>query len=142
VVNAPPVTPNQIRWLESALASMRDTGLRYDEKLSAVLLLSGFVRNIETLVADIMAAQASAASAGTATGMSTASVGRALTLVADRAEFPEVHAMLAEGYYDEPDNIDPEFTFGLERMLDGLEVLIKARVRPGSVTQELPEEVR
>ncbi len=61
-ISGPPVTPNAIAWLERGLDCLRDTGLREDEKLSVILLLTGYVRNQATLEADIAAAQA----AGTA----------------------------------------------------------------------------
>ena len=50
--------PTQVAWLERGLDCLRDTGLREDEKLSVILLLTGYVRNQATLEADIAAAQA------------------------------------------------------------------------------------
>src|SRR5581483_11697538 len=43
-IPAPPITPNQIRWLEAGLSCMRGTGLREREKLSTILLLSAVAR--------------------------------------------------------------------------------------------------
>src|SRR3954464_8445635 len=57
-ISGPPVTPNQVRWLEDGLAALRDTGLPESEKLSVILLVSGFVRNEATLAADIAVAAA------------------------------------------------------------------------------------
>ena len=59
-ISGPPVTPNQIAWLEDGLRSLRDTGLAEGEKLSVMLLLSGYVRNEATLMADLGAAAAAA----------------------------------------------------------------------------------
>ena len=57
-ISGPPVTPNAMAWLERGLDCLRDTGLQEDEKLSAMLLLTGFVRGQAALQADIAAAQA------------------------------------------------------------------------------------
>src|ERR671921_2387062 len=44
-ISGPPVTPNSMVWLERGLDCLRNTGLREDEKLSVILLLTGYVRN-------------------------------------------------------------------------------------------------
>ena len=44
-ISGPPVTPNAIL---AGLDCLRDTGLREDEKLSVILLLTGYVRNQAT----------------------------------------------------------------------------------------------
>jgi AcrR family transcriptional regulator len=123
-ISGPPVTPNAILWLERGLACLRDTGLAEGEKLSVMLLLTGFVRNQATLDADIAAAQASGAT--TAQEM-MASYGRLLAKLTDPQRFPALHAVIAAGVLDEPDDMDAEFIFGLERVLDGIETLIQKR---------------
>src|SRR4051812_25968368 len=54
-ISAPPLGPNNVAWLEMALEAMRDTPLGEQQKLSCVLLISGFVRNEATLTADLAA---------------------------------------------------------------------------------------
>ena len=44
-------------------------------------------------------------------------------LIGDRP-FPALHRAIASGALDDDDDIDAEFNFGLERILDGLEVLV------------------
>jgi AcrR family transcriptional regulator len=122
-ISGPPVTPNAIAWLERGLDCMRDTGLREDEKLSVILLLTGFVRNEATLDADITAAQA----AGATPPEVMASYGRLLAKLTDPERFPALHAVIASGVLEEPDDFDAEFVFGLERVLDGIETLIEKR---------------
>ena len=58
-ISGPPVTPNQLLFLEDGLWSLHHTTLRENEKMSVLLLLSGFVRNEATLMADINAAASS-----------------------------------------------------------------------------------
>jgi AcrR family transcriptional regulator len=124
-ISGPPVTPNAMAWLERGLDCLRDTGLREDEKLSAILLLTGFVRNQATLQADVAAAQAAGATPPDPEMMRSYS--RLLARLTDPERFPALHAVIAAGVFDEPDDGDDEFVFGLERVLDGIETLIDKR---------------
>jgi AcrR family transcriptional regulator len=120
-IGGPPVTPNQVRWLEDGLAALRDTGLPESEKLSVILLVSGFVRNEATLAADIAAA-AAASGAEIMPGWA-----QLLERVTDAERFPALHAALGSEAFARDDDPDDEFVFGLGRVLDGVEVLIEAR---------------
>jgi AcrR family transcriptional regulator len=129
-IGGPPVTPNQVLWLERGLACLRDTGLAEGEKLSVILLLTGFVRNWATLAADLT--EAAASGAGTPATMS--GYGRLLARVTDPERFPALHAVIESGVLDgpdDPDGFDTEFVFGLERVLDGVEALVRARSPAG-----------
>jgi AcrR family transcriptional regulator len=123
----PPVAPNQTVWLERGLRCLRDTGLAEGEKLSVMLLLTGFVRSWATLEADLL--EASRAS-GTSAQAAMSGYGRLLVRLTDAERFPALHAVIAAGVFDEgPDDPDEpeEFVFGLERVLDGVDVLVRAR---------------
>jgi AcrR family transcriptional regulator len=124
-ISGPPVTPNAIAWLERGLDALRDTGLEEGEKLSVMLLLTGFVRSQAMLQADIAAAQAAGAAPPDPEMMS--SYGRLMARLTDPERFPALHAVLAAGVFDAPDEGDDEFAFGLERVLDGIETLIDKR---------------
>jgi AcrR family transcriptional regulator len=124
-ISGPPVTPNTMAWLERGLDCLRDTGLPEGEKLSVMLLLTGFVRSQATLQADIAAAQAAGAAAPDPEMMF--SYGRLMARLTSPERFPALHAVLAAGVFDEPDDGDDEFAFGLERVLDGIETLIETR---------------
>jgi AcrR family transcriptional regulator len=121
-ITGPPSTPNEVAWLEDGLRSLGATGLGEAEKLSVILLLSGFVRNEATLATDIGAATAAA---GGAEIMPTWA--QQLTRLTDADRFPALHAALASGVFDQDDDPDDEFVFGLERLLDGVEVLVENR---------------
>jgi hypothetical protein len=43
--------------------------------------------------------------------------------------FPALHAVLDAGVFDHAEPPDDEFAFGLERILDGIETLIRARAQ-------------
>ncbi len=128
-ISGPPITPNQVAWLEWGLACLTGTGLREGEKLSAILLVTGYDRNQATLEADIATAMA----AGVAGAQPMASYGRTLARLIDPERFPALHAAIAAGALDAPegeieeDDMDSEFTFGLDRVLDGIEALIEKR---------------
>ena len=123
-INAPPITPNQIGWLEAGLHSMRHTGLTDQEKLSTMLLLSGFVRSDATLMADISVA---AATAGSVLEQVMPAYARTLLRLTDAERFPALHEAIASGAFDDDDDLDAEFDFGLERLLDGIAALVGAR---------------
>jgi AcrR family transcriptional regulator len=118
-ISGPPVTPNQIAWLEDGLRSLGGTGLAEGEKLSVILLVSGYVRNEASLAADL------AAAAQGEQIMPTWS--QQLARLTDAERFPALHAALASGVFDQDDDPDDEFTFGLERLLDGIEALVRTR---------------
>ena len=122
-MSGPPITPNQIAWLELALRCLRDTGLAEGEKLATVLLLSGFVWRESNLAVDIEAAVAS----DNKWHNVAMNYGRALAKLIDEERFPAVSAMIGSGIFDEVGDPDYEFDFGLERILDGIEVLVHAR---------------
>jgi len=123
-ISGPPITPNMTVWMEDGLRSLGYTGLHEGEKLSVVLLLSGFVRNEATLAADIGAT--SSASGATQQEIMPA-WGRLLATLTDPQHFPALHAALASGIFDQDDDPDDEFVFGLGRVLDGIDALVRAR---------------
>ncbi|WP_158839692.1 TetR/AcrR family transcriptional regulator [Saccharothrix deserti] len=123
-VTGPPVTPNQVIWLEHGLRCLQDTGLPEREKLSVMMLLTGFVRNEASVIADVTEAFV-AADADQQEAMSF--YGQLLGKLADPNRFPAVTAALQAGAIDHEDAPDDEFTFGLERILDGIEVLVRQR---------------
>ncbi len=123
-ISGPPATPNQVAWLEQGLRALRGTGLTEAEKLSVVMLLAGIVRNEASLEASISAAfQASGATPEEA----MSSYGRLLRRVASPERFPALCALIAAGVLDAVGGQDDEFLFGLARILDGIEVLIRTR---------------
>jgi AcrR family transcriptional regulator len=119
-ISGPPTTPNQVAWLEDGLRALRDTRLREVEKASVVLLLSGYVRSEATLTADLVATNPT---------LEAVMAGYPSTLrkLTDPDRFPALHAVLDAGVFDVADDPDVEFSFGLERILDGVDTLVRAR---------------
>jgi AcrR family transcriptional regulator len=116
-ISAPPYGPNNVAWLDNALTALAGTPLSEEQKLSTVLLVSGFVRNVATLSADFRA--------GSAAGEAMMpGYGAMLTRLTTAEEFPALHRAIASGALDDDDDIEIELEFGLERILDGVSLLI------------------
>ena len=121
-ISAPPLGPNNVAWLEAALRALSDTPLSEQQKLSCILLVSGFVRNDATLTADF--------AAGGAGEPGRLRYGAVLSRLINAQNFPALHQAIATGSLDDDDDIDGEFNFGIERILDGIDALIRANSRP------------
>jgi AcrR family transcriptional regulator len=115
-ISAPPLGPNNVAWLDNALRSLTETPLSEQEKLSTVLLVSGFVRNDATLNLDL--------AAGAAGGQVMPMYARMLGALIEGGDFPALADALASGALEDEDDPDSEFEFGLERILDGVAALI------------------
>lgn len=113
--------PRQLSWLEEAVAALSGNGLIGQELLEAVLVVNGHVRSMAQFAGRSKAADEAW----------TASIGTALTENADR--FPALTAAVADGAFAEDDESD-SLEFGLERVLDGIEVLINQKASsPGGM---------
>ncbi|HEY3686630.1 MAG TPA: TetR/AcrR family transcriptional regulator [Streptosporangiaceae bacterium] len=120
-LNGLPLTPNQIAWMEAGLACMRETGLDPRAKLSVMLLIMGFVRNDATMNVQLAEATKRKPAQRPET---VADYGRVLALLIDDERFPELSAVLDARVMDSDAPPDDEFTFGLDRLLDGVAALI------------------
>ncbi|MET8230711.1 TetR/AcrR family transcriptional regulator [Micromonospora sp. NPDC005298] len=123
-ITGPPITPQQLGWLEDGLRCLDDTRLADGEKMSVILLVTGYVRNEATLTAQI--AEGSRA-AGVEPGEMMPAYGRTVARLIDPTRFPALHRVLASGVLNQDDDPDDEFTFGLDRILDGIEALVYRR---------------
>ena len=123
-ISGPPLTPNQLFFLERGLQALGGTTLLENEKMSVMLLLSGFVRNEATLMADIAAA---AEETGSDAREIMPSYGKLVGRLIDPERFPALQQVLDARVFDQDDEEDDEFIFGLERILDGVELLMQAR---------------
>jgi AcrR family transcriptional regulator len=117
-ISAPPLGPNNVAWLEYALRTLASTPLSEQEKLSTVLLVSGFVRNEATLNIDL------AAGAGGNTEPMPTYV-KILSSLIEGGDFPALADAVASGALEDEEDPDTEFHFGLERILDGVDTLIR-----------------
>lgn len=121
-VSGVPPTPNQVAWLEAGLGCFAATGLTVQQKLSTVLLLSVFVRSEASLAMDLAETRQQAASLGQPAGY-----GQMIRALIEPDRFPGVWAAVSTGAFEDDAGVDGEFRFGLERILDGIEMLLRAR---------------
>jgi hypothetical protein len=88
------------------------------------MLLSSYVRNTEAMFHGI--AEAVTAADSTADRMMS-SYSDVLRQVIDPVKFPSVAFALQKGLFDQADSVEGEFAFGLERILDGVDILVRGR---------------
>ncbi|MGP4021280.1 TetR/AcrR family transcriptional regulator [Saccharopolyspora sp. 5N708] len=121
-VSGPPIGPNQISWLEAALRVLRTTELDWAQKIGVVMLISGYVRYTTVLSEELETGRA----AGVDEPEATRRYGESLAKLVNPEDFPEVAGLLASGVFNnspgpgEDPAADPDFTFGLDRILDGV----------------------
>ena len=112
------IGPNELAWLETALGALAGSGLDLAEQLDAVALISGHLRS--------MAAQETATDTWAGTESGTAAL-MTDVLISNAEKYPRAAA--AFGWTRGQGRADQALAFGLERILDGLEVLIDRRRR-------------
>lgn len=110
-----PVGPNELEWMEQAVAALTATGLDGGEMLDVVVTLTGHIRTI---------AQQSAA-AGTDTPELDLSATIMGTVRGRADRFPALAAAFASAAAS--GSQDQALDFGLARILDGVELLINRR---------------
>ena len=125
-ISGVPPTPNQVAWLEAGLRCLAATSLTVQQKLSTVLLLSVFVRSEASLALDLAEARQHAATSG-----QPASYGQMIRALIDPDHFPGVWSAVSTGAFEDDAGVDGEFRFGLERILDGIAMLLRARNAAG-----------
>lgn len=121
-VTGPPATPNQLRWMESGLVALRGSGLTEGEKVSVMLLIMGFVRSEATVSSEVAAA---AAASGTSEQDAAAAYGRLMARLVTPERFPAIATAFGAGVADEEDSPEIRFGWGLDRVLDGVAVLVE-----------------
>lgn len=118
-IKGPPLGPNNVRWLEDALTTLRDTPLSTQQRLSTTLVLGGYARAMEMLESDLASADENATQPQDYAAL--------LRSLVDARDFPEVTHALASGALEDEDDPDFDFEFGLERLLDGVDALMRAQ---------------
>ena len=131
-ITGPPVMPNNVLWMEAGLRAMRGMDLPSGQRISALILLSNFVRAEVILSHDL---ESAFRESGTSEEEVISDYGAMLSRLAGSDRFPELAAIVAEGVFSgETGEPDEDFTFGLEVLLDGLEALVRRRKGPHAST--------
>ncbi|MFE3543625.1 TetR/AcrR family transcriptional regulator [Nocardia sp. NPDC059177] len=114
-----PFGPNEMGWTEAALTALDGTGLTGPERLDTIVLLNGHARSLAQVFASV---------AGDAQLQFTDQFAAMMTAAGDR--YPAVSAAFAqEAAAVSAGSAEPgvAFAYGVERILDGLAVLIADR---------------
>jgi AcrR family transcriptional regulator len=125
-ISSVPITPKNLRIVDWLLRSMRNLPLNDYEKMSMVLLLSGYARSTGLIIRDMDRAIKGGAAPEDFGGLSYSA---ALKQLIKPDRFPDLHVVVNSGAYtgesDSNNPISNDFDFGLERILDGIDCYIK-----------------
>ncbi|MGO1204357.1 TetR/AcrR family transcriptional regulator [Cellulosimicrobium funkei] len=124
-VTGAPLTPNNLRGADAGLRALRSTPLDDEEKMSVILLVSGYARNAARLQTDLARAVAAAGGDEAVQGGAWADALRGLV---DEVRFPYLRPLVeASTYAGEGEGEIDDTAWGLERVLDGIAVYVDAR---------------
>ncbi|NED65946.1 TetR/AcrR family transcriptional regulator, partial [Streptomyces sp. SID10244] len=112
----PPVGPNVLSWTDSGVQAFAETALTGQQKLSALLLVDGFVRQHVR-----QASQMGMLDSADTVGISYEAM---VAEFVDDDRLPNLAAVIADEGQTDDDYFTSELTFGLAVILDGLDVLI------------------
>ncbi|MEU7856679.1 TetR/AcrR family transcriptional regulator C-terminal domain-containing protein [Nonomuraea sp. NPDC049141] len=118
-----PVGPNELGWLECAVEALAPTGLDGAEQLDAVVLVTGHVRNLAQQV--LTTVTPAGVRAGSTEGELISVLAELLERHGER--FPALTTAVASAAAGSAQ--DDALDFGLNRIFDGLELLIAKRAK-------------
>lgn len=143
-ITGPPIGPNNVAVMDRALVAMKDTGLDPEEVLDVLLLLSDHVRGNLLVTVGLEESK----DAGTPWPEVEAQFGQAVAELAATGDYPGLALMVkswgdgADWLATGDDGMGDTFEFGLERILDGVEVLIERRSAAAAVVPARDETRR
>jgi len=116
-----PMTPKNLKIVDIGLGTMRGLPLNDYEKMSIVLLLSGYARSCGIIMKDMNRALQAGKSPESFNGHAYTV---ALKKLVSPDQYPDLHPIVMSGAYtDEFEGANPigdDFEFGLDRILDGI----------------------
>ncbi|WP_405150017.1 TetR/AcrR family transcriptional regulator [Sphaerisporangium sp. NBC_01403] len=130
VTHRPPLDPGQLAWMDAGLRTFGGTALRPHDKMSVMLLVMHYVRGVAQLSASALHAGPDAGGEDVMSGY-----GETLARLVDAERFPALAEIVTYGVLDDDagqQEADPlaDFRSGLERILDGVDVLVRERAAP------------
>ncbi|MDA0637464.1 TetR/AcrR family transcriptional regulator C-terminal domain-containing protein [Nonomuraea sp. MCN248] len=127
--SGPPSGPNQIAWMEAALAILSRTRLDWAHKVGILTLINGYVVQWVRQYSELAEGRAAE---GQGQADAERDYGRALVRLVDPGRFPETARLFASALFetlppDTPDATiaDADFSLGLELILDGVAVRVE-----------------
>lgn len=123
---AAPHGPNWLMWLEAAVDPLTRTGLRGSDVGEMLSILDGYTRG----ASDTAVSLARARARGISPEQWAAAVGADLGRSIGDPRFPTFASIISAPPEGRPRTMEESFDFGLERVLDGIEIYVKSAVRP------------
>jgi AcrR family transcriptional regulator len=115
------LSPNRLAWLDHGLQMLAGTTLSENDKAETLLLLSSYLLSEARIARDLQHEYLPEAAEGEA----PPSFGQMIAPLVDPARYPALARGLADGIFDDPVEYgDAISEFGLQRILDGVEVLM------------------
>ena len=125
---AAPHGPNWLGWLEAVLDPLSSTGLSSPDLGEMIGVIDGFTRG----ASDTAISLARARARGTSEEEWAAAVGADLGRAIGDPRFPKFAALLTAPSDGHPRTMDESFDFGLQRVLDGIELYVKSATCEGT----------
>jgi AcrR family transcriptional regulator len=121
----PLLGPNALRGFDLAVGALSGTGMRDQEKVAVIMMIDSFAQSVARSANGIAAAER-------LTGVSNEEFWKAqepvLVAAMETGDYPHVAALDEDGFEMPGQQF---FEFGLQRILDGIEVLVDRRRSPG-----------
>jgi AcrR family transcriptional regulator len=121
---AAPHGPNWLSWLEAALDALARTGLSAPDMGQMLSVIDGYTRGASDTVVSLARARARGVSEAEWAAAVGADLGRAI----GDPRFPHFAALLTTPSTGKSKTMDESFDFGLQRVLDGIELYVKTTV--------------
>ena len=124
-ITGPPMGPRQLAWMDRALQALESTPLEEGEKVNAILLVTVYVLGQTRLAEEIRRGEQAARDA--APGLELPTFPQMLSGLVRADTYPALTRALASGVFDDPDDdLDADFQYGLDRILDGIHARIES----------------
>ncbi|WP_040205996.1 TetR/AcrR family transcriptional regulator [Neobacillus jeddahensis] len=127
-ISGVPIMPNQLKMVDRGLRTTRELPLNDFEKMSIVLLLSGYARSCGLIMKDMDRAVQAGMKPSEFSGLAYSG---ALKELVTSDGFPDLYPVLMSGAYTEENQaantVGDDFAFGLERILDGIEHYLESK---------------
>jgi AcrR family transcriptional regulator len=119
---AAPHGPNWLSWLEAVTEPLATTGLSAPDRGEMISIIDGYTRG----ASDTAISLARARARGTSELEWAAAVGADLGRAIGDARYPSFAALLTTPSDGNPRTMDESFDFGVQRVLDGIELYIRS----------------